>query len=112
MLPAKTRRRTRRAECKAFREGTYRRGRERERERGIPETITSLNGLDLSPASSFFSLLLHRGIPVHRFVPVNGGERREREREKKEVGFVGYQGGISGVFASFNYFLSLALIRD
>lgn len=30
------------------------RSRERERERGIPETITSLNGLDLSPASSFF----------------------------------------------------------
>ena len=35
------------------RRGREERERERERE-GIPETITSLNGLDLSPASSFF----------------------------------------------------------
>lgn len=129
MLPAKTRRRTRRAECKAFREGTYRRGvarrweereREKESKRGIPETITSLNGLDLSPASSFFpfplsslSSLPRRVIPIHRFVPVN---RDEREKEKgrggkkvKKGGYkVGYQGG---VYVSFNL-LSRESTRD
>lgn len=89
--------------------------RSRERERKGDPRDDNVSQWARSLARFFFflpSLLLHRGIPVHRFVPVNGGERREREREKKEVGFVGYQGGISSVFASFNYFLSLALIRD
>lgn len=63
--------------------------RERESKRGIPETITSLNGLDLSPASSFFffPLLLPPPpalIPIHRFVPVNRGER-EKERKKVDT---------------------------
>lgn len=65
--------------------------RSRERERKGDPRDDNVSQWARSLARFFFflpSLLLHRGIPVHRFVPVNGGERREREREKKEVGFV------------------------
>lgn len=69
MLPAKTRRRTRRTRnAKRSREGTNRPKSKRERERRGSETITSLNGLHLS--HRFFSRYFYTTHPVFRS-PVN-----------------------------------------
>ena len=91
MLPAKTRRRTRRAECKAFREGTYRRGvarsrgeGERERERGDPRD-DNVSQWARSLARFFFfpSLLLPRRVIHLHTVSFPLTERKRKGKEKK-----------------------------